>query len=461
MIYFIAFIIVYALHVLLKLNWVISVLLMIFALIMIPQHRKRYHKAKENQNRFFDVSLYLDTILYAFVKEEKVDLAIRDVSQTLPKGRMKELVDQALEHMLMTFDEAEILEESLRYIEEEYPCQRLKDVHQFMTHVEYYGGEIERPVNLLLADKGRWERRVKEAIKERNKEMTNVILSVAASLIICGAIMYLPVMDIDISSEWFVQIFSFIIIAVNDFIVLKAQKYLMVDWISLQLTEDEEYYVKKMDEFQNYDEKKEKRRSLILGAIGSIFTVVVFFTGNEWLVVVCLLITLLFFNQHQVGKNLMKKSLVKEIKYAFPNWLLDLVLLLQSENVQVALQKSREHVPGVLRNELFLLTDRLEMQPESSEPYHLFLKGFAISEVHSAMGILYSISIGNSGNADKQISELVDKNLELLDITETELLKSSSSGMYLLFLLPVIVASFKLLVDMIFMMMAFMQVPVL
>ena len=76
------------------------------------------------------------------------------------------------------------------------------------------------------------------------------------------------------------------------------------------------------------------------------------------------------------------------------------------------------------------------------------------------MGILYSLSIGNSGNGDKQISELVEKNLALLDDTERELLKSSTSGMYVLFLLPVVVASFKLIVDMVFLMLAFVKVPV-
>ena len=76
-------------------------------------------------------------------------------------------------------------------------------------------------------------------------------------------------------------------------------------------------------------------------------------------------------------------------------------------------------------------------------------------------GILYSLSIGNSGNADKQISELVEKNLALLDHTERELLKNALSGMYVLFLLPVVVASFKLIVDMVFMMLAFVQIPMI
>ena len=153
----------------------------------------------------------------------------------------------------------------------------------------------------------------------------------------------------------------------------------------------------------------------------------------------------------------MERQLKQEIQYAFPNWLLDLVLLLQSENVQVALEKSKEFVPGVLKKELWQLTEQLELEPESAKPYHEFLKGFSIPEVHSAMGILYSISIGNSGNADKQMGELVDKNLELLDMTERGMLKKQAAAMQIFFLLPVLTASFKLVVDMVVLMLTFLQ----
>ena len=155
MIYFIAFIIVYILHVVLKINWYLTIFLGIFAFIMVPRHKKRYEIFQKNKSRFFEVSSYLDTLLYSFVKEEKIVLAISDVSQTLPQGEMKRCVDKALDYMQFTFDEIAVLQEGLGMIEKEYPCQRLRDVHKFMTHVEYYGGEIERPVNLLLADKAR------------------------------------------------------------------------------------------------------------------------------------------------------------------------------------------------------------------------------------------------------------------------------------------------------------------
>ena len=461
MIYWMALVLVYAMHVILKLNWYMTALVAAYAVLVIPLHKKRYKIYLENRKRFFDVSNYLDTLLYSFVKEEKVVLAMLDVSQTLPQGAMKDLTQKAIDYMQMTFDEIEVLEAALAMIEKAYPCQRIKDVHKFMIHVEYYGGDIEKPVSLLLADKGRWERRIQETIAERKKQFVDVILSVAAALLICGVIGYLPVMDVDISSQWFVQFFSVVVIVINDGIILKAQKYLMVDWISLQLTEKEEYYIKKMHEFKSYDEKKERKLSIVLGCIGVVGIIVFVLLKNEWFVLTGLLLTLIFINQHRVGREILRKRLMKEIKYAFPNWLLDLVLLLQSENVQVALEKSKEHVPGVLKEELYLLTDRLALQPEASEPYHMFLKEFQIPEVHSAMGILYSLSIGNSGNADKQISELVEKNLALLDHTERELLKNALSGMYVLFLLPVVVASFKLIVDMVFMMLAFVQIPMI
>jgi hypothetical protein len=99
------------------------------------------------------------------------------------------------------------------------------------------------------------------------------------------------------------------------------------------------------------------------------------------------------------------------------------------------------------------------MEPESSTPYHLFLQEFAIPEVHSAMSSLYGLSIGNSSNGDRQISELVTRNLTLLDVTETRRLQDAGSGMQLLFLAPVLIASFKMVIDMALLMIHFIQNP--
>lgn len=51
--------------------------------------------------------------------------------------------------------------------------------------------------------------------------------------------------------------------------------------------------------------------------------------------------------------------------------------------------------------------------------------------------------------------------MELLDITESKRLSDAGSGMYLLFLAPVLTASFKLVVDMAILMVYFIQSPML
>lgn len=136
---------------------------------------------------------------------------------------------------------------------------------------------------------------------------------------------------------------------------------------------------------------------------------------------------------------------------------MDIILLLQSENVQVAFEKSQDHVPAVLAHEVEVLVDRIGMEPESAEPYHLFFQEFQIPEVHSAMSMLYAISMGSSNRADRQISELIERNLAMLDVAEKERLANLGSGMYLLFLAPVVTASLKLVTDMAIFMLSFLM----
>lgn len=448
MIYILLLIGVYIIHLILKLNWIITGIITVYLICMVPLHRKLYMFQKRQIRRYEDASMYMDTLLYAFVKEKKVIRAFEDVVSTLRDGEMKDIVKKALDHMMLTFDDTHILLNSMKIIEESYICERISSIHRFMCHVEFYGGEVKTPVDLLLEDKNRWISRIDAAIAERKKMFTEIVLSVVASVIICGIILYLPVMNMDISGNWIVQILSAVVIILDQIIIYRGQKGLAVDWLRLDEMEDEEYYADKMKQYKEYDEKKEKRNSILISIIPLISTAIFIYLRKEWLVALSLVITAVCLNQHKIGRNLATKRLCKNISSAFPKWLLDIVLLLQSENVQMALRKSIDMVPRVLKSELEELNARLEIDPESSEPYHSFLRDFDLPEIHSAVGMLYALSIGNSSNADKQIGELISRNLVIMDNVDTERLHNKNSGMYLLFLAPVLTASLKLLIDM-------------
>lgn len=460
MIYFLVLIGVYILHLLLKLNWIITGIICVYLLCVVPLHRKLFLQQKKQITRYEDASMYIDTLLYAFVKEKKVIRAFEDVVSTLRDGEMKEVVKQALDHMILTFDDSQILRNSMKIIEDRYPCDRIASIHRFMCHVEFFGGEVKTPVDLLLEDKNRWITRIDAAISERKKMFVEIVLSVSVSIVICGIILYLPVMNMDISNNWLVQILSAFIVVLDQIILYRGQKSLTVDWLRLDEMEDEEFYARKMQQYKEYDAKKDKRNSLLLSLIPAVVVVWCIFMQKEWFAAIALVITAVCLNQHLIGRKLATKRLCKNISSAFPKWLLDIVLLLQSENVQMALRKSIDMVPLVLKRELEDLNARLEIDPESSVPYHLFLKDFDLPEIHSAVGMLYALSIGNSSNADKQIGELISRNLVIMDIADTERLHNKNSGMYLLFLAPVLTASFKLLIDMAVFLLTFLSTKV-
>ena len=141
---------------------------------------------------------------------------------------------------------------------------------------------------------------------------------------------------------------------INDLIFARAQKYLAIDWLALDGHTDEAD-AKKIEEYYRYDERKEKRLSVVLAVVTAAGAAAAYYFGYQLMTAAALLLVALMANQHRVGRAVARKTLVRSIKCAFPGWLMDIVLLLQSENVQVALQKSQEHVPPVLRRDLDIL----------------------------------------------------------------------------------------------------------
>lgn len=218
------------------------------------------------ERKFEEVSEYLDMLLYAFVKEEKVERALVNVDAAMVDGPMRGVLQKAIDHMHMTFDETDVMRDSLQMIEREYACSRIKNVHDFIVHVEIYGGAIERPVELLLADKKRWEQRICGSMKERRKMFVDIVMSIAASLLICGMILYLPVMEIDISKNLISQVLTIVVVILDDLIFTRAQKYLAIDWLALDGHTDEAD-AKKIEEYYRYDERKEKRLSVVLAVV--------------------------------------------------------------------------------------------------------------------------------------------------------------------------------------------------
>ena len=136
---------------------------------------------------------------------------------------------------------------------------------------------------------------------------------------------------------------------------------------------------------------------------------------------------------------------------------MQVALLLQTDNVQIAIRKSLEDAPNVLRPALRELITELEIEPDSLIPYNRFLRRYQNPDVQSAMQMLYALSVGNFINIGAQIDELSERNNTMMDKAEQLHQEDLVAGMKVYILLPSLLASFKLMIDMSLLLVLFLQ----
>ena len=238
---------------------------------------------------------------------------------------------------------------------------------------------------------------------------------------------------------------------------IKADMLASVNWLRSECAMTDQEQLALYESVTHYDAGRERKKSLIwamlpagLGAL---------FSGAGWnfLSAVCIPLFVLMLNQHKLGHRLAKKRCAQEITKAFPQWLMEISLLLQvSENVNAAIAKSLEEAPAILAECLRQMQMQIMENPESNEPYMNFMREFGIIEIQSAMGMLYSISSGRGGDADMQIDEILSKNASLLSQSEHVANDGRLAALYWQFLFPSIIGGGKLIADMTLVTIAFM-----
>ena len=73
------------------------------------------------------------------------------------------------------------------------------------------------------------------------------------------------------------------------------------------------------------------------------------------------------------------------------------------------------------------------------------------------MKMLYALSSGNAGDVTKQVEELIERNNTMLDKSERLVQEDKIAGMKIYILLPSLLASFKLMIDMALLLVVFLQ----
>lgn len=452
-----------------KLHLPYVIVCLIAGIVVSPKFIMNRYKNKYEMTRFNDVNTYIEQMLYAFANSNRVLTALKDVSVLFKECAMREVIDNAIDMIQQpnANNEADVEELALNLIAERYPNQYIRQMHRFVLKVERVGGDFDNAIKLLIQNRVNWQARTDYIIAEEKKKLQEILISCCCGIGLVIVMLYmLLTSDVSIFSDNTVQMFNVFIIIISLLIYQKADSRLALSLVKSRDERSEEVCQKDYDKFINYDKKKGFIQSLkfsiapfaiaIIYAITTVMKTGTMSFGNFAILGIIVGIALLMEFQAELGHKIQKKRMQSEIMSAFPEWMLEMSLLLQSDNVQVSIFKSEETVQPMLKPELHRMINDIKEHPSEPEPFLNFCYIFDLPSVMTSMQMLYSLSIGSGGEPQAQIRNIVERNNRDMDQTERAKCQNRLASMTLLFFLPVLTASIVLMVDMMIFLTIFM-----
>lgn len=394
----------------------------IFCICVAMFYNVSFHREKKKTavylKKFKDVVQYMEQIIYSFKKQPKIRPALSD-AQKISSPEMKEIIEEVIVNIDSKVTE-NIYEESLRIIQDEYDCKRLRSLHEFIIKIEKNGGEYEQYINSLLEDIKEWSDRTLIFIKDVERVKRNVLISILSTLITCGFMAYLIPKEYQYTTHIVYQICSSLIILAMLVTHLFIVKKLNFDWISEPTALADNMIIKYYMLVEKAYEGKEKLK----------------------------------LSERLSYKNA-KKRLENEITKVFPDWIREVAINIQNDTVQSAIERSYKNVPFIIKRPIRKLLIDFEKYPIGIEPYDNLLKEFDLPDIKSSMKMFYSINQLGREQSDQQIGSIIDRNNKLTRRAE-EMKNKDKVGVAGMFsAIPMFLGVVKIMIDMILMIMVF------
>ncbi len=103
-----------------------------------------------------------------------------------------------------------------------------------------------------------------------------------------------------------------------------------------------------------------------------------------------------------------QKRLLSQLRYEFPLWLRQLQVLLQTNTVLTALERSLADAPKILQSSIEVLIAKIELDPIGMQPYLEFMQEFEIYEIQKAMKLLYRYHFVGAEESYRQFHRMIE-----------------------------------------------------
>ncbi len=381
----------------------------------IPQIHRCIKEAKEQEHRYTELTVYMEQLLCSYKRTNKLTDSLQDCGTLFsPKSIMGKCISRAV-YIMQTGEgvaDGEIARRALEEIERRYPSRRLTMLHDFMCEAEKMGGQREQAADILLEDVQMWKRRTSLFQKKKGYIRMETIIALGLAAVMCYVSKLLTPSELGfrLSDTLFYQVVTTIVFCGFAGILTLVWKKLTGSWL---------------DERERMDQKQLRRFTKQYHILkGKIKT-------------------------NRMGRHLAKRICRKQVEYDFPYWLLSITLFLQTDSVYQAMKNSLKTVKGIFSMEVEKLLETIYKHPHLLTPYTDFFTELTMPEVQTGLKILYSVNQNGYEDSKKQLDFLVSQNNQLMDHAESNRYANQTAGLSLLKHLPMMLASIKLLADLV------------
>ncbi|WP_249029098.1 hypothetical protein [Tannockella kyphosi] len=433
-------------HLVILLGTVIS-----FPFIVIAQFRFLY------QNKRFEYVVgYLEQMIFAFKKTPKILDCLRTVEELIDPS-IQNIIREAI--LIIEEDVSGLgYQDAFLHIESSFPSSRVQAMHSFFLSVEKNGGKYQYAIDVLLDDIHKWVSRTYRYQKELQSLKMKIILSIFLSFMVAGTMTLMVPSELVVLNENIGYLVSTTILFLAlIFMMAIVFSKLHGNWL-VNDQNDDSFEMQRVESFiQKFTIKSSLKRIFVQACFviplliyGIFQQKVIYFILSLLMIIV--LFFLEFFKQHE-----RKRKVYRNIQKTFPLWLRDISLQIQTLVVPLALQESINEAPYILRNPLRNLVQDIQQTPDSIQPYREFLIEYQIPDIQNAMSMLYSIQSLPMREIQIQITALIKRNQEMLEKAETMKNEDRLAGVAFIMAIPMLLATFKLMIDLVIILLSFMS----
>lgn len=418
--------------VLFALPWKLLVLVGVTYIIMTPKLLYNYKKRLYEKKRFDDANSYLSQMAQSFTSTKNIYRSLMETEDTFVEGKMKRVIRKAIEKIEEPNEDMRKAEaEALEMIAKSYDCEKVRNLHDFLLRASERGGDCVAEFRILEKIRFAWAKAVENYHATLISSRNTVAFAFVALMAVMAVFLQKFPERIDLISVPMVQLTNAVEIILFLVVFIFMDNKLNVSLLRDAEMMPEAVVQRNHDYIANFDNKKALVKNIPIIAIAVVLAIgLVYLTKKPLAAVIGVAVIVLAINLHKLNLRLTIENMKSEMQRAFPKWLFDVMLLMQTESVEVSIFTSYDSAPPVLKPELKRVCDALIDKPGNPDAYMSFLAPYQIRGVEDTMRKLYSLSVGTG---DKGIMEvIIDSNMTILFEAEEKnmVFKGGMSSIY-------------------------------